>query len=310
MSKLMHQINKALAADLVKKVDNFLFDCDGVLWHCGHPIAGCVEAVQKLKKLGKRIFYVTNNSSKTREQMVEKCQKMGYPAEQDSIICTAYVSALYLKSMNFTGKVYVVGNPSMAEEFDQLGINHVGIGPDYFPDDVQGFDDIVHYQMSWKPDPEVNAVLVGFDPHHSYMKMMKAATYAKNRNNLFLATNEDPFYPTQSEICIPGTGSKVSSIKYASRREPHVIGKPGTAMFDLLHEIHGLEAEKSIMIGDSLNADIAMAVNCNLESLLVLTGVDGLQEVEKHQNSDNQHTRSIVPDYYIDSFGQFGQFIS
>jgi hypothetical protein len=36
------------------------------------------------------------------------------------------------------------------------------------------------------------------------MKMLKAATYAKNRNNLFLATNEDPFLPTKGEVCVPG----------------------------------------------------------------------------------------------------------
>jgi ribonucleotide monophosphatase NagD (HAD superfamily) len=30
---------------------------------------------------GKKIYYVTNNSSKTRMQIVEKCQKLGFPAD-------------------------------------------------------------------------------------------------------------------------------------------------------------------------------------------------------------------------------------
>ena len=52
-------------------------------------------------------------------------------------------------------------------------------------------------------------------------------------------------------VCL-GTGSVVAAIKVPARREPHVIGKPGTAMFDLLHEIHGLDASRSMMVGDRL----------------------------------------------------------
>ncbi|XP_053385272.1 glycerol-3-phosphate phosphatase-like isoform X2 [Mercenaria mercenaria] len=309
MSKITHQINRGLAHEIVKQIDNFLFDCDGVLWHGAQVIPGTAEAVQKLKKLGKRIFYLTNNSSKTRAQIVEKCHKLGFPAELDNIVGTAHASALYLKTMGFSGKVYMVGNASMAAEMDNLGIKYTGLGPDHVPDDYEKLDDIVKFQSDWKPDPEVNCVLVGFDPHHSYMKMMKAATYAKNRNNLFLATNEDPFLPTKLDICIPGTGSIVSSIKIPTRREPHVIGKPETAFFDLLHEVHGLEAGSTLMVGDSLNTDIHMAVNCDIKSVLVLTGADGLQQVEERQHSDDPVKRKVVPDYYIDSFGHFGQLI-
>ncbi|WAR01969.1 PGP-like protein [Mya arenaria] len=221
MSRITHHVNKKLAREIVQKYENFLFDCDGVLYHGNEAIPGCAKALQKLKQLGKRVFYVTNNSSKTRAQMVEKCQSMGYPAEPDSIICTAHTAALYLKRMNFEGKVYMVGNPSMEAECDALGIKHEGSG--------------------------INCVLVGFDPHLSYVKMIKASTYARNPNNLFLATNEDYFLPHKGDVVIPGTGSIVAAIKIPTRREPHVLGKPGTAMFDLLHEIHGLDADKCVM---------------------------------------------------------------
>ena len=30
MSKLIHQINKGLAHEIIRKIDNFLFDCDGM----------------------------------------------------------------------------------------------------------------------------------------------------------------------------------------------------------------------------------------------------------------------------------------
>ncbi|XP_052802113.1 glycerol-3-phosphate phosphatase-like [Mya arenaria] len=309
MSRITHHVNKKLAREIVQKYENFLFDCDGVLYHGNEAIPGCAKALQKLKQLGKRVFYVTNNSSKTRAQMVEKCQSMGYPAEPDSIICTAHTAALYLKRMNFEGKVYMVGNPSMEAECDALGIKHEGSGPDTIDPNTSGFDCVTKYQKDWKQNPEINCVLVGFDPHLSYVKMIKASTYARNPNNLFLATNEDYFLPHKGDVVIPGTGSIVAAIKIPTRREPHVLGKPGTAMFDLLHEIHGLDADKCVMVGDNLQTDIAMAVNCEMKSMLVLTGVDDLQRIEANQQSDDPHKRQIVPDFYMESFGDMAEHL-
>lgn len=47
---------------------------------------------------------------------------------KEEIVCTSYISALYLHNMNFQGKIYVVGNPSMGEELDRFGLKHTGIG--------------------------------------------------------------------------------------------------------------------------------------------------------------------------------------
>ena len=51
---------------------------------------------------------------------------------------------------------------------------------------------------------QVKGVVVGFDPHLSYLKMIKASSYAKNPDNLFIATNEDSFLPTVEDVVIPG----------------------------------------------------------------------------------------------------------
>lgn len=51
----------------------------------------------------------------------------------------------------------------------------------------------------------MKGALVGFDPHLSYVKMIKAASYAKNPENLFIATNEDSYLPTPEDtVVIPG----------------------------------------------------------------------------------------------------------
>lgn len=307
---MSRKLDKEAVKYFIKNVDNYMFDCDGVLWHGHHEIPGSRETIKKLVELGKRVFYVTNNSSNTREKMVNKCHKMGFPAEEDNIICTAYSTAEYLQSIGFKDKLYVVGNPSMGHELDSCGIRHTGIGPDAMPDSVTDFSVVLHQYRAWVPDPEVKGVLVGFDPHLSYVKMIKAASYARNPDNLFIATNEDSFLPTPGdEVVIPGTGSIVAAVKVPAHREPLVIGKPETIMFDMLHETHGLEPEKTLMVGDRCNTDIMMAGNCGLHSLLVLTGCDNLQSVEAYKNSKDPQDHKMVPEFHTDTLGDLGEMM-
>ena len=57
-----------------------------------------MDVVNELHRLGKRVLYITNNSTKTREQYLEKLSGMGFSATKDDIFGTAYTSALYLKN--------------------------------------------------------------------------------------------------------------------------------------------------------------------------------------------------------------------
>jgi phosphoglycolate phosphatase len=59
--------------------------CLGVLWLGNSVIPGSPDVISHLQKIGKRVFYVTNNSSKTREEFVSKCSRLGYPASKVSV---------------------------------------------------------------------------------------------------------------------------------------------------------------------------------------------------------------------------------
>lgn len=77
------------------------------------------------------------------------------------MISTAYLSAQYLKQQNFTKKVYVVGSNGIAQELDKAGIRHYGVGPDV----LQGSIYAAVQKSGQYKDPEVGAVIVGFDEH-------------------------------------------------------------------------------------------------------------------------------------------------
>lgn len=74
--KLPMKLNKEFAHRLIRDVDNFLFDCDGVIWNYGKTIPGSIELINKLKQLGKRCFFVTNNSTKTRANVIDLLVKV------------------------------------------------------------------------------------------------------------------------------------------------------------------------------------------------------------------------------------------
>lgn len=106
------------------------------------------NTMNKFQELNKRVFYVTNNSTKTRDELLAKCHKLGFEAKQvykhevwvsgnninsficfqDDIISTAYLAAEYLKSLGFSKKVYVIGSGGITKELDTYGIKHTGNG--------------------------------------------------------------------------------------------------------------------------------------------------------------------------------------
>jgi len=295
MSKLQ-ELNEQNAKEIIENIDTFLFDCDGVLWDGNGVIEKSCDALLKLKELGKKVFFVTNNSSKSRNTLLKKCTDYGFPAQKDNIVGTAYIAAAYLHQIKFDGTVYMIGTEdALGEELNQYGIKYKGPGPD-------PLDGYIEDWLKMSVDPEVNCVLVGFDPHISYMKIMKAASYLKNPDCIFLATNMDTNLPAKAEVTIPGTGCIVVPVAHAARRQPKVLGKPEKLMFEVLQKEHNLDPARCLMVGDMLSTDIKFAENCGLKSLLVLSGNTTLENAKSKE-------APAVPDFYASRFGDILNYI-
>ncbi|GAA5850772.1 hypothetical protein JCM3766R1_003040, partial [Sporobolomyces carnicolor] len=66
---------------VVDAYDNFLFDCDGVIWEGDHVIGRSRETLDLLRRRNKRIFFVTNNATKSRQANKLKFDKMQIDAQ-------------------------------------------------------------------------------------------------------------------------------------------------------------------------------------------------------------------------------------
>lgn len=63
--------------ELASKYQNFLFDLDGVVWVGNNPVNGAIESLAYLQSQNKRIFYITNNSTRNREEVQQRFKKFG-----------------------------------------------------------------------------------------------------------------------------------------------------------------------------------------------------------------------------------------
>jgi phosphoglycolate phosphatase len=240
------------ALEFLSRYDYILSDCDGVLYVNNDVIPGVPEVMNKLRAMGKKIIFATNNSTKTREEFIRKLHKMGYEANMDELFPTCYSTAIYLQSIGFNKKVFVVGMNGISRELEKVGIECIGVGPDPTP-------------SSWTPgmadielDPEVGAVVIGFDNQISFPKLAKACSYAKRKGCLLIASNGDESFPHPNpEIAVPGPGAYVAAIEAVSGNQSICLGKPGTFFFDCIKRMHpDIDAKRTVMIGDRLTTDM------------------------------------------------------
>jgi 4-nitrophenyl phosphatase len=98
-----------------------LCDLDGVVWLAHQPIEGSVEAVADLRRAGKRVLFVTNNSFSTYHQQVEALGSIGIEAEGDIV-----TSAMAAASVMEPGwRVLVCGGQGLIEEVENIGAEAV-----------------------------------------------------------------------------------------------------------------------------------------------------------------------------------------
>eukprot|EP00181_Compsopogon_caeruleus_P002514 CAMPEP_0184686996 /NCGR_PEP_ID=MMETSP0312-20130426/24793_1 /TAXON_ID=31354 /ORGANISM="Compsopogon coeruleus, Strain SAG 36.94" /LENGTH=298 /DNA_ID=CAMNT_0027142657 /DNA_START=173 /DNA_END=1069 /DNA_ORIENTATION=- len=282
--------------DLLDSTEMFIFDCDGVIWRGDSVIEGVPETLDHLRAMGKTLFFVTNNSTKSRAAYLKKFTGLGLNVSAKEILSSSFAAAGYLEQIKFkqTGKkVYIIGEAGIEDELDLIGIPHIG-GPadkDKKPDMSPG-GRVEH-------DHDVGAVVVGFDRHINYYKIQFAQLCInENPGCLFIATNLDAVTHLTDAQEWAGNGSMVGAIKGCTGQEPIVVGKPSALMIDYIVEKFQIAKDKICMVGDRLDTDVLFGKQNGLSSVLTLSGVT---TEEKLKSPDNK----IHPDFYVDSIADF-----
>lgn len=252
--------------------------------------------------MGKKVYFITNNSTKTRNEFLEKAKMLNFNVGEESMISTAYLTAQYLKQKNFNKKVYIIGTSGISKELDLVGIRSFGVGPDLMTDTVPEFCNKMEI------DKEVGAVVVGFDEHISFPKLIKASTFLANPDTLFLGTNPDERFPIPNFV-LPGTGAVLKCIETGVGRKAKIIGKPYNLLCEIFFKDEPIKDPKRyLMIGDRLNTDILFGNNNNYYTMLVETGIHQIDAVQEIYNTLQSGVKDVelenqIPDFYIPKLG-------
>jgi phosphoglycolate/pyridoxal phosphate phosphatase family enzyme len=237
----------------------YVFDMDGVLWTMDDPIPHASEVIARLQARGDQIYYLTNNSSKTRQDYVEKLARFGISATQETVMTSAYATAQILRAEGHAGKsVYVVGEQGLRRELEAVGMR------------------LVEYDEG----DRVDFVVVGWDREFTYRKLALAHAAIVRGGAAFIATNRDATYPDAGGRTLPGGGALVAAIQTCTGVAPRTIGKPEPHTLQLILRATGAAPHTCLVIGDRLDTDIALGKRVGARTALALTGVTSREDVE------------------------------
>ncbi len=236
----------------------YVLDMDGVIWTMDDPVPGAPEAINRLLNRGDKVCYLTNNSSKTRSDYVNKLAKFGIRAIDADIMTSAHAAALSLAEHGAAGKLaYVIGEQGLISELTSVGIA----------------------VANEREAADADYVVVGWDRDFTYAKLAAAHTAIMNGAE-FIATNRDASYPDAGGKTLPGGGSLVAAVATSTGVTPRTIGKPERYMLDLLLSHTSVDPANCTVIGDRLDTDVDIGRRVGTRTILVLSGISTVQEAE------------------------------
>ena len=233
---------------IAEAYDVLLFDLDGVVYIGGTAIPGAPEALQRAKRSGAHVAYVTNNASRTPAAVAALLDGMGAPVTEADVVTSAQAAArLLADKLPAKSRVLVIGGTAL-----RLAVRERGLVP----------------VSSASENPA--AVVEGFAPDVDYGKLAEGGL-AVRAGALYVATNADSTIPNARGTA-PGNGALLKVIEEATGTAPIVAGKPEPPLHR--ESVIRTGAQRPLVIGDRLDTDIEAAYNTGTDSLLVLTGVD------------------------------------
>lgn len=234
-----------------------VFDLDGVVYLGDTAIPHAIETLNQLAAHGHRLYFLTNNSTASRQNYVDKLARMGFQTTPTQVMTSAYATALYLEGLGAAGKsAFVVGEAGLKAELEMVGL--VVIDPE-------------------DPTP-ADFVVAGLDRGLTFAKLNRAHQEIAVNGANFIATNRDATYPMETGT-IPGGGAIVAPIEYSTGVKGVTIGKPEPGTWLRILELAGTPPHGALMIGDRPETDIMGAKAVGLHTALVLTGVTCVEEV-------------------------------
>lgn len=246
--------NDREALNKLKEMECFLIGIDGTVCLGEHLIDGSIEFIEMLTQAGKKVVFITNNSSHDARFHKKVLKENGCAIDRGQIITSGKAAAEMLNEQHPGERVYVLGNEYLKDELNEAGVKVV--------------------------NSNFSVMLAGFDTTLTYEKLaiFSAGVHA---GKPYYSTHQELFCPTRDGN-IPSIGAILAFIEASTGRRPDFdAGKPGKAIIDAAIKAGGAQPNKTAIIGDSLDTEITAGKRAGLLSILVLTGLSSLKDAEQ-----------------------------
>jgi 4-nitrophenyl phosphatase len=234
-----------------------ILDMDGVVWKADAPIGDLAATFARIRERGLKFVFATNNGTKTPEEYQQKLADLGVKVEASQVVTAALAVAHMLSHKYAKGtKVFVIGEAGIRVALEDKGFEILSV----------------------ENAPEAEAFVMGIDRAINFDKVAEA-TLLVRAGIPFYTTNTDRTFPTpRGEV--PGSGSWLSVITFATGIQPIVAGKPLPYLMDLSLERLGTKKDETLVVGDRLETDIAAGQAVGCPTALVLSGVSSKEQAD------------------------------
>lgn len=245
--------------------DAYIFDLDGTVYLGDALLPTAGETIARLRALGKRTLFLSNNPTKTRHDYAQRLTQLGLPTPDADVLNSSYVMVSFLRRYHPQARLFVIGEQSIIDELTAAGFA--------LTDNAR----------------EVDAVIVSFDRTFDYHKLQVGFDALRNGARFF-ATNADKYCPVPGGG-EPDAGALIAALEACSDVKCEaVVGKPSRFTAEAILTLTGLPAARCIMTGDRLETDVLLGLNAGMAGALTLTGASTTRDIT---------LRTIQPTYVL-----------
>lgn len=237
------------ARTLSDAFDVLLFDLDGVIYIGADPVPYAVDSLNAARAAGNRLGFLTNNASRRTQTVADHLTRLGIRGVTAADVVSSPEAAVPLLAQRIPAgaEVLVVGGDGLRWEVENAG-----------------------FRITTVATPDTAGVIQGFTPELTWNDLAEAS-YAIEAGAVWVGTNGDWTIPREKGVA-PGNGTLLAAVHTATGKFPEVAGKPERPIYDVARR--RFAATRPLAIGDRLDTDILGAHRGEMDSLLVLTGVD------------------------------------
>ncbi len=251
----------------LSQVEQVFLDMDGTIYHGGELFPTTIPFLEFLK--GRKINYafLTNNSSYSITEYIDKLAVMGIQAEEENFYTSTEYTIDYLKKHHPELKrLFILGMTSIFPAFEKAGFTVDDETPD--------------------------AVIIAFDRSLTYQRLCQAAYFMRQDLPTF-ATHPDLFCPTNQATWLPDCGAITKCLASSTNKQVKVLGKPDPEMLHCAAGRYGVKVTASLMVGDRLSTDMKLGIDAGALTCHIVT-----------PGADLIIPEGIHPDYEVANLGE------